>query len=204
MKLISFKNLAMTGALSVAGFGLVGAGAHAVFTQTTASAQQITAGTMNVTIASATAASGNNTSAITFAPAIENSSFTTGDQLVTITNNSNIPVKEITATPSDPFTAGTANAALAAEVSLCEVSSGEVIYNGLLSAAPAQAINGTLIAGGTDNYTVNIYAGNEPTACGAVTTPGNAAVAGMSTSGDLQPAAEGGVITPTMTVTYSG
>jgi hypothetical protein len=131
------------------------------------------------------------------------SSFTTGDQTVTITNEGNVGVNEITSTPSDIVAAGANNAALANEAYLCEVSSGQVIYNGPLASAPAQAIAGTLNPGDTDSYTVNVYAGSEPTACGAVTTVGAPAVAGTSTAPSLDNSAQGGVIDPTMTVSYT-
>jgi predicted ribosomally synthesized peptide with SipW-like signal peptide len=194
--------------------GLIGAGAHAVFTQNTVSSQQIQAGTMNVTLSSTAAGvNGINTPTLTFANfGPTNSSFTTGDNLVTITNNSNIPVLEIVSTPSDTYDssggATSANSELAAQVYLCEVSSGEVIYNGLLADASAQGISGTLAPLGTDNYTVNVYAGNSVnTACGSVTSVGAPAPAtdGPNPAAtDLSNDAQGGVINPTMTVSYSG
>jgi predicted ribosomally synthesized peptide with SipW-like signal peptide len=208
--------------MSIAGLGLIGAGAHAIFNASTTSTQQITAGTMNVTLSSP-GAYGNNTPTLTFANfGPTNSSFTTGDNLVTITNNSGIVVKEIESTPGDTYDSSggptSANSRLAAEVSLCEVSYGPggtpayVIYNGLLSAAPAQAINGTLAGapgpGNTDSYLVNIYAGSTVnTACGSVTTVGAFAPAADGpnpAATDLSDDAQGGVINPTMTVTYTG
>ena len=42
---MKLRSVAMTGVLSLAGLGLVGAGAHAVFTTSTASNQTVTAGT---------------------------------------------------------------------------------------------------------------------------------------------------------------
>jgi predicted ribosomally synthesized peptide with SipW-like signal peptide len=206
------RSIAVLGGLGVASIALIGAGASAVFTQNTVSSQQITAGTMNVVL-SASGATGNGTSAITFANlAPVNSSFTTGDEVVTITNDSNIPVTEIEATPGDSFDSSggstSANSLFAGEAYLCEVSSGEVIYNGLLSAAPAQSIAGTLAVGGTDNYTMNIYAGSTAlTACGAVTSAGSTAPAGDAANPaavSLAQGAQGGVINPSMTVTYNG
>jgi hypothetical protein len=210
MKFLSLKNLAMTGALSVAGFGLVGIGAHAVFTQNTVSAQTITAGTMNVTLYSALASSGNNTSTITLtSPPATNSSFTTGDQLVTITNNGNIPVLEVVSTPGVTNNGNGNSAIFQSEVYLCETSSNMVIYNGLLSAAPAQGIAGSLAVGGTDNYTANIYAGSGVSDCGgaaafapSLVIPAVNPVA--VTAGGLSNTAQGGVIYPTITVSYTG
>jgi len=67
---MKLNKIAMTGVMSLAGLGLVGAGAHAVFTQNTTSAQTLTAGTMNVTLSSdgGTIVSGNNTANLVMAP----------------------------------------------------------------------------------------------------------------------------------------
>ena len=220
MKFLKFKNMAMIGALSIAGVGLIGVGAHATFTQNTVSQQPITAGTMNVQLS--TPAAGASLSqagqVLTFAsPAAVGSSFTTGDMLVNITNYSNIPVGEITATPGDTYDSSgglsSANSLMAAEVYLCETSSNEVIYNGLLSAAPAQQINGTLAAypgsASTDNYTVNIYAGTGVSACGADTSvgstvPASPALNPAAGTAGLDNLAQGGVIAPPMTISYTG
>jgi predicted ribosomally synthesized peptide with SipW-like signal peptide len=210
MKLLRVRNIALAGVVSVAGMGLIGVGAHAVFTQNTVSAQTITAGTMNVTLYSTAAVGGNNTANLALANlGPTGSTFTTGDQLVTITNNAPFVVSEITATPGDTFDSSggptSPNSRLAAETYLCEVSSGEVIYNGLLSAAPAQGIVGTLAAsGGTDSYIVNVYAGNATTACGTGTTGTTPNVPAPSGAPTLNNDAEGGVIQPTMTVSYTG
>jgi len=198
------RAIALLSALGVAGMGLVGVGSHAAFTQNTKSDQVITAGTMNVVLSVGAAQSGSGPT-LTLSPVGPvNSTFTTGDQTITITNKGNIAVQEITSTPGDDFTASPANTALHSEAYLCEVSSGTVIYNGPLSAAPAQAINGTLAATQTDSYTVNVYAGTATTACGAVTTIGATAVSGASTAPSLANDAQGGTIDPTLTVSYTG
>ena len=200
---MKLRTIAMMGVSGVAGLGLIGVGSHAAFTQDTTSNQQISAGTMKVVLSTgpATSSSGPTLTLPPVGPT--GSSFTTGDHTVTITNESNIPVNEITSTPSDSFAGGAANTALDAESYLCEVSSNTVIYNGPLHSAPAQPIAGTLAAGATDSYTVNVYAGNEPTACGSVTTVGAAATAGTSTAPSLNNDAQGGVIDPTLTVSYT-
>jgi predicted ribosomally synthesized peptide with SipW-like signal peptide len=200
---MNIRKIAMLGVSGAAGLGLIGVGSHAAFTQNTTSDQQITAGTMKVVVSKgpATPSSGPT---LTLAPVgPTGSSFTTGDQTVTITNQSDIAVNEITSTPSDNVLPGAANQALDSEAFLCEVSSGQVIYNGPLHSAPAQAIAGTLAAGATDSYTVNVYAGTEPTACGAVTTVGGTAAAGTSAAPSLNNDAQGGVIDPTLTVSYT-
>jgi predicted ribosomally synthesized peptide with SipW-like signal peptide len=61
---MKLKTMAMTGVMSLAGLGLIGAGAHATFTQNTTSQQQITAGTPQVVLSSADASNGCTTIAI--------------------------------------------------------------------------------------------------------------------------------------------
>jgi len=195
------RALLVSSVIAMGGLSLIGVGSYALFTQNTVSSQHITAGTMNVVISM-----GGGTGARTLAmPAVgpTNSTFTTGDQKVTITNKGTITVHEILAKPG-VVASGGANAALAAQVYLCEVSSGTVIYNGPLRSARAQRIQGSLAPLATDDYTVNYYAGAVHTACGAVTRVGAHAVAGLSHAPSLTKAARGGVITATMTVSYTG
>ncbi len=197
------RTLLVSSVIAVAGLGLIGVGSNAVFTQNTVSSQQITAGTMNVVISEGAAqtTSGPTLTLAAFGPT--NSAFTTGDTMVTITNQGTVAVQEILATPGFTAGSGSASAALAAQVYLCEVSSGTVIYNGPLSGAAVQHIAGSLAVHATDNYSVNYYAGTVHTACGAVTTVGATAAAGNSTAPSLGNDAQGGVITPTMTVSYT-
>jgi hypothetical protein len=152
--------------------------------------------------------SGGGTAALTL-PAVgpTASSFTTGDQSVQIYNNGNITASEITETIGTNYPAS----ALAAELYVCETSFGQggspqyVIYNGPLSAGLyTQAIAGTVAPGASDYYTINLYAGTEPTACGAVTGVGSIAVAGTSTAPALDNAVEGQSLNVTVTVGYSG
>lgn len=198
------RTLLASSVAAVVGLGLIGVGSHALFMQDTVSDQQITAGTMKVVVSEGGATTSSGPTLTLSAVGPTNSSFTTGDHTVTITNLGNITVKEIVATPGNNVADGAPSAALANQVYLCEVSSGTVIYNGLLKNAHAQAINGELAVGATDSYTVNYYAGNATTACGAVTTVGNDAVAGPSSAPSLTNDAMGGVINPTMTVSYTG
>lgn len=198
------RTLLASSVVAVAGLGLIGVGANAVFTQNTVSDQQITAGTMKVVVSEGPAQDSSGPTLTLSAVGPTNSSFTTGDHTVTITNLGNITVKEIVATPGNNVAAGAPSAALANQVYLCEVSSGTVIYNGPLASAGAQAIEGNLTPGQTDSYSVNYYAGNVQTACGAVTTVGATAFAGISSAPSLTNDAMGGVIDPTMTVSYTG
>jgi predicted ribosomally synthesized peptide with SipW-like signal peptide len=254
-----FKTIAMTGVLSLAGLGLIGAGAHAVFSQNTSSAQTITAGTLNVVVSApgATEASNsadvctsaaNDCTAITLPPtnAYESSSFLE-TYTVTITNTSNIPVNEIAYTLTDPNAlANAASLAFDQEAWVCLYSDGYIYANepmGVVEAYGQTAEIDTLAPLSTDSYSLVVYAGPiESTGCGGAvtryhatpwTSPGGTVVPaqyaassngnspttpdytfvnsasvpllGVNTgAASLVSAAEGGVITPTFTVTYEG
>jgi len=210
MQLLRLCTVALAGVLGVAGMGLVGTGAHAVFTTSTVSAQTINAGTVDMTLFSPfPGVTGNGTPHIRFADlGPEGSTFTTWDQLVTITNMSDIPVSDITATPGDSTDGSLASVDFANEVSLCEVSLDKVIFNGPLHLAPALAIDDALAAspgpGNSLDYAFNIFAGHALTAC-ATGTPGTwPAPAGFSNAPPLNSDAEGGVINPSLTVSATG
>ena len=210
MRVLRLRTVALVGVLGVAGMGLVGVGAHAVFTTSTVSAQTVTAGTLDMTLFSPfPGVTGNDTPHIRFADlGPEASTFTTWDQLVTITNRSDIPVSDITATPGDSTDGSPASRAFANEVSLCEVSLDTVIYNGLLHLAPALAIDDALAAspgpGNTLDYAFNVFAGPALTACGTSLQNTWPAVPGLSNAPPLNSDAEGGVINPSLTVSATG
>jgi hypothetical protein len=206
---MKLRFIAMTGVMSLAGLGLVGAGAHAIFTTSTTSTQNITAGPLSVVLYGPTGNNwgGNGTTSLTLPAVVAASSFTTGDQVVTMYNNGAIPASEITEAIGTNYPAS----ALAAELFVCETSFGQggspqyVIYNGPLSGGlSTQAIAGTIAVGGTDTYTINVYAGTEPTACGPLTTIGSIAAGGTSTAPTLDNSVEGESLNVTVTVGYSG
>ncbi len=258
MKLFSWKNLAMTGALIIAGLGLIGVGAHAVFTQNTTSQQTITAGALNVTLHSDSAnlvVSGDNTATLTLDPisADEGSSFEEAYHVV-ITNNGNIPVNEVSYQLSDTNNGGTNGPALEYESWAClyagsgavDGNQGEVYFNSPLSTAITWGAGASKYltlspapgAGSTDDYTLVIYAGptentgcgseydgytNSPFSIGGITTPGQydgqiigsynpiySATSPWTPSfgpnpgaNSLTNAAEGGEITPVLTLQYT-
>jgi len=202
---MKLRTVALVGVMSIAGLGLISSGAHAAYTTQTTSHQTITVGTLgtpDVVLSSPSASSGNGTKALTL-KAVEPAgpSLTTGDAIVTITNNGTFPASDITAA----LGATRPRSALARQLSICEVSSGYVIFNGPLSEdLNTQAIVGLIDVDKSDTYTLNVYAGNETTACGAVTSVGAPALSGISTAADLDNAAVGESITITTTVGYSG
>jgi hypothetical protein len=183
---MKLKTVAMTGVMSLAGLGLVGAGAHAVFTTSTTSSQNITSGNLSVVLSSAAATAGNSTTTLTlgaYGPTA--SSFTTGDDTITMTNNGTIPATELTVTLGTNYP----SSQLAADLYVCTVRDGYVIYNGPLAdgLSPLGIPTGTIASGGTDSYTTNIYAGSEPTLCGDNFTAGPLTTLGgflNTTSGD--------------------
>jgi predicted ribosomally synthesized peptide with SipW-like signal peptide len=229
---MKLRTIAMAGVLGVAGLGLVGTGAHAVFTATTSSAQTITAGNLSVVLSvTDPAATGNGTPNLTLGPlGPTGSSFMTTPELITITNNGNIPATEVALQLSDQNT----NTTLQGETWACLYSDGSggggVFFNEPLPTVEGygQAAIGhlTLAPGATDTYTVVYYAGpTEATGCGtaysgyqavayggypgayysAESYTGAAPALGLNPAvTSLAPAAEGGSVTPKVTVSYTG
>ena len=217
---MKFKSIAMTGMLSLAGLGLVGAGAHAAFTTSTTSNQPIATGAPGVTL-SGSCVSGtncpgapsdlyslsNNGATLTFTSgAPSGSTFTTGDEQVTATNTGDIPLTELILNIVSTYP----GSQLATEASMCVTSTGigtsggdYVLYNGPLSgglnANWSQGGDTLTVAGTpatsssapTDNYIINLYAGSEQTQCGTSFTSGTGAASGTGTT-----VAPGSVVTP--------
>jgi predicted ribosomally synthesized peptide with SipW-like signal peptide len=223
---MKLKTIALTGVMSLAGLGLVGAGAHAVFTATTTSAQTITAGNLSVVLYSPTATSGNNTTALTL-PSVKNvgSTFISPAQLITIKNNGTVTANEINLQVTD-----SGSSALQTEMYLCLYSDSTTVFNGTVKADESlgnMAVAGTVPAGGTDTYTAVFYAGDENTGCGNVsgyqygtadaapgssltpypvgaTTNGGTPTGWSNLAGTLDNDAQSGTDTVTITVSYSG
>jgi predicted ribosomally synthesized peptide with SipW-like signal peptide len=202
----------MTGVLSLAGLGLVGAGAHAVFTQNTQSNQTISSGSLGVVLW-ANGASGDNTATITLAtPPNVGSSFTTGDQLVKMINNGTIAATESTITLAGVTTIGATNDLLNGLQVCVATNNNLVIYNGSLVGVNGSLLTyyggGTIAAGGSDYYFVNIYAGNEPTMCGNDTANQPADSYGTDSTSTSSPlgsnSAEGESVSVSLTVGYTG
>jgi hypothetical protein len=154
----------------------------------------------------------------------------TTPELITITNNGNIPATEVALQLSDQNT----NTTLRGETWACLYSDGSsgggVFFNEPLPTVEGygQAAIGhlTLAPGATDTYTVVYYAGpTENTGCGPASSgyqavayggyPGAyysaASYAGATpalglnpAATSLAPAAEGGTVTPKVTVSYTG
>jgi len=162
----------------VASLSLLGLGAGASFTDAVAATQQVTAGTMNMGIAEA----GGAKSWTLPAAGPEASTFTTGQELVTTTNYGNIPANAIHLAVTETSN----NAALLAGLNIKIESwtapnmggSLVLVYSGPLTAFPGFNLTGPVAPGQTDPFYVTFSAT------------------------DLPSAAQGGVVTPTVTVTY--
>ena len=213
--------MAMVGAMSAAGLGLVGVGSHAIFTTASVNSQTITAGTLAVSLSAPNdplcTSYTDGCQSVTLNPlGPVGSSFTTGDQAMTATSTGSLPAYEtsfkLTASPSSQ---------IVNEASVCivrQASSGPwsshpwVYYNG-----PVSQISGLLVpiagwpalvtGGATDTYTINVYAGAVSTACGAATYSSapqwTAATTGLSTAPTLNSDSEGQSMTVSVAMTYA-
>ncbi len=176
------RKILTVGAMGVAALALIGAGATATFNDAAQARQQITAGTMNMTI-SGPAGSWTNGKILTLeATGPVGSTFTTGAQLVTVTNNGNITSELVKLTVAAPTT----NTALSngIRVKIQKPDSQSPAYDGPLanlSAAAGVGINGQKVpAGQSRSAYITFYAN------------------------DLPNDAQGGVVTPTFTVDVTG
>lgn len=198
---MKLNRIAVGGVAGIMGLGLIGVGAHAAFTTTTQSHQQVSTGTVDVVLTSA-GASTNTTHTIRLtASATHGSSFTTGTTTITIKNIGSLKAF---------FTHGNtsvspANSGLATHAYICVVGtstpSHEVLYNGPLVPGMNEALAGTVAPGGARHDIVNVYAGTEHTACGTAGV-GSPEAPGTSVSPPLNNTAEGQTITVTYKLTY--
>jgi hypothetical protein len=215
---MKLKTMAMTGVMSLAGLGLVGAGAHAVFTTSTTSAQTITAGNMSVAESAPSATctgwdaydSCTTLSLAAFGPA--NSNFVSGPTTVTFTNEGTVTPYEVSVAFGDTVGATTADTTLASEVYACITSDGAILENGLLSSLVGYSFRWYALpntGGTTDEDTFTYYSGSGATECGGeavgatpLSTPASNPAA--VTAGGLTNLAEDGVIAPSFTLSFQG
>ena len=201
---MKLKAVALTGVMSLAGLGLVGAGAHAVFTTSVASSQTAQAGALAVVVSSPDApgctAPTDNCTSLTLNPVGPYAStFDSPASLITITNNGNIPATEISMTITDsPINSpGLDNGGtLATDMGMCFYSDGSTVFNESLSTVeagnPYSLGASPLATSGSDSYSVQFFAGSVTTTCGA------------SAISSLDTLAQGGSDAVTVTLTYNG
>jgi hypothetical protein len=191
---MSSRRIAFAAALGVAALGLVGAGAGAQFTDAVTVKQHVTAGTINLKLTSddiAVSVSPNGKTAQFADLGPTQSTFTSGAVATTITNHGTATASAIVLSAANVHGPSAASNALAAQLCVRIISpavGGGVAYDGPLSglAASPLSINGDIAAnGGTDSFTTEFYAGSG--ACASLTN-----------------AAQGGVVNPSVTVSYVG
>jgi predicted ribosomally synthesized peptide with SipW-like signal peptide len=171
------------GALGVAAFALIGAGASATFTDAVHADQSIKAGTLNMRVTGPAGSTTDGKTVTLKAVGPVNSTFTTGPQTVITTNSGDITASAIKLSASATGT----NRLLLHELYVEIDSSGTVVYKGPLAglqSAPI-TISGDVPAGTTDPFDVTFYAG----------TNGAPSLSNPS---------QGGVVVPTITVEYTG
>jgi hypothetical protein len=192
---MKLRTVAMTGVMSLAGLGLIGAGAHAAFNTTTTSNQTVSAGTLGVVLSGPAGTTGNGTPVISL-PSVTNvySTFMSTPELITITNNGSLTASEINLKVTDtPINSSGLNngGRLASEMYLCLYSDNNIVFNGPLSVDEAlgnMAVGGTVLPnGGTDTYFAVFYAGIENTGCGNVSGYQYGTLDAASTSNPLTP-----------------
>jgi hypothetical protein len=185
------KKLVVAMAGGASALALIGVGAGASFTDAIAASQSVTAGTMNVGIVQA---SGAKTYALPLAGP-EASTFNTGANPVTIQNYGNIAVNAFTVSASDVNDGAANSLALKGELYVKITSynaedlqgGSNVVYDGTLTGLETSplTVTGPIDPGHKDQMEVQFYAG-------------------QGSAPSLTDDAQGGSITPTIKVSYSG
>jgi hypothetical protein len=222
---MAFSRKVLTaGAVGVAALALIGTGAGATFSDAVHANRTITAGTMNVQISDG---GGGTVSAdgksVTLSPVgPTGSTFESAHQIVTVTNQGQIPVTSDAIQMTESHVGTANNNALFAQTNVCIQStdySGGPWTEGNGPLATAVALNPTvkqnpvvLQPGKSLTFSVDFYAGQDSSYCHKVYSDGpstEAAWAGYmggpyQTPASLTNAAQGGVITPTLTFSFTG
>ena len=152
---MKLRTVAMTGVLSLAGLGLVGAGAHAIFTSSAVATQTITAGTLSISVAgvngnsvpSGEACTGTTCTTVLAPMGPFGSTFATGLESVTITNNGSLPATITGFTGANNAPSSTANTAFGSEAYLCVEA--DTAWDAYASYDPINAEIGVLNTAGT-------------------------------------------------------
>ena len=214
--------MSTAGMASITSLLLIGSVAYASCTSPAGGSERIDGSHLSVVL-SASGATGNGTPNIVLRsldPA--SSSFMGAPTLITITNNGTKTATEVALQLSDHHI----NTTFESETWACFYSDGDVFFNEPLTTAEGYGQSAIghldLAPGATDSYTAVFYAGpNEVTGCGGAYSgfsavpydgfPGQYNATKPYLGGSANPAAlsltnpaEGGTITPTVTITYQG
>jgi len=183
------RKVLIVGALGVAAFSLIGAGATATFTDGAQAKQTITAGTMNMTITSTAkdARRSDDSKTLTLkAYGPVGSTFSTGAQTVIVSNNSNIDAKMVRLKVTAPTDNDELRDGIYVRIVMGDTEG--PVYDGLLTKLESSAIpfikGQTIASGASMSAKVTFYAGGD--------TP------------SLPNGAQGGVVTPTFKVSFTG
>jgi predicted ribosomally synthesized peptide with SipW-like signal peptide len=221
------RNFLTAGALGVGALALIGAGASATFTDEVSAAQSVNAGKMSLRVTSVggtTSEDGRSVILPAFGPV--GSTFETPANVITVTNTSDIPVASVAFQMSATNNGSNASAYLNAQTNVCirstDPSGTWVEGNGPLTTAvaltPTVKQNPvTLAPNASMNYSVNFYAGKNSTTlfdgkvCGATISDGPGTTAAWKaisgayvTPASLTNAAQGGLVTPKLTFSFTG
>jgi predicted ribosomally synthesized peptide with SipW-like signal peptide len=172
------------GAMGVAAFALIGAGATASFNDSVDATQKVTAGTMSLRVTSPGARTSGDGRTVTL-PNVGpvSSTFETHNNLITVTNNGNIPVASLEFQMKESHTDTNASIALVSQLNVCikshDFSGTWVEGNGPLrngvSLFPSVSQNPIPLAVGESlTYSVDFYAGQDSTTTLGTGTPGAA------------------------------
>ena len=183
------RKVLIVGALGVAAFSLIGAGATATFTDGAQAKQTITAGTMNMTITSTAkgARRSDDSKTLTLkAYGPVGSTFSTGPQTIIVSNNSNIDAKLVKLKVTAPTDNGELRDGIYVRIVMGDTEG--PVYDGLLTKLESSAIpfiKGQTIASGTSmTADVTFYAGGDRPS--------------------LPNGAQGGLVVPTFKVSFTG
>lgn len=220
---MKLNRIAIGGAAGIMGLGLIGVGAHAAFTTTTQSHQQVTAGTLKVVFSTNSAIGATGTGTTTLAlkdVGPTNSSFVTSTK-VTVKNVGTVVANNlrlaVTATVGAPANSANLESQMWACLSAGTAGNTHIVFNEPLSTAMGYGtitVGGTIQLAATETYTLTLYAGSTDAGCGTAFTgvSGHAWTTSSHLRGttatkntaaiSLNNTAEGGVVTPKVTVNY--
>jgi predicted ribosomally synthesized peptide with SipW-like signal peptide len=213
---VSRSVVALVGA-GILGIAAVGMGAGASFTDAVHANQTITAGTMQLTVTTSrgTVSSDGRTVILpSFGPV--GSTFETRQNLIRVHNSGNIPVTTAAFQLGETHGSSAASAALLNQMNVCIKSTdpsgtwteGNGPLTTGLALTPSVVENAvTLQPGGSMTFSVGFYAGQDSTHCSPVSSDGpntQARWGAYHTPDSLTSAAMGGVVTPTLTFSFTG
>jgi predicted ribosomally synthesized peptide with SipW-like signal peptide len=220
------RPLVVLAGVAIAGVALVGVGASASFTDSTSSAQKITAGNMNVVVSASnvpgceTATNGCKSLSLPDVGPV-GASFESPATHVVVTNNGNVAAYFDAMQMSESDNGSTASVTLRNEVNICIRSNDNsgtwVEGNGPLTTAvalhPTVKQNAVkLDPGQSASYWFSLYAGQNSAECGTTSSDGSNTRAAWDgydggayhTPASLTDAAQGGSVTPKLTFSFTG